>query len=304
MVKKADETKEEEKEGEEEKEVSLEQILSQEFKAMDAQLSGLETHKAELTTAVKEVTDIIYKEIVQDEDKKTVPPGEFSDPETFRNKLDGLYQYLGEALDYVVRLEKQRGMVFQEEQHEQEVERKEALPSPVNVTFSPPAVSQPLPVDQQKQRFGLFALLDNMAARKYNEKLIEQQNSVQQPIVATTKIVDVVEFGRQLQPAFNKIKVWLFGSLAQIRHYQNEHIYIVLHEELATYFGETIGALITFVNARVEYRRSLIEGRKLALVRAMARIAEARSMAPQVQVGGTFAQKGFKLSKDGFTERD
>jgi hypothetical protein len=285
-------------------EVSFEQILYEEFQAMDKQLAGLDTHKVDLATAVQNVTDIIYKKIKKDEVTGTItPPGEFADSENFRNKLDGLYQYLGEALDYVVRLEKQRGTVFQEEQ-QSESERKALPPSPVNVTFAQPATPQAPTAEQQPQRFGFFAWRDSMAKMKYNEKLMEQQNSAQQPVVATTKIVDVVEFGRQLQPAFNKIKLWLTGSLAQVRAYQNEHIYTVLHEELAMYFGQTIGALIIFVNARIEYRRSLIEGRKLALVRSMARIAEARSMTPQIQTGGTFAEKGFKLSKDGFQAKE
>lgn len=285
-----------------ETEVSFEQILYEEFQAMDKQLAGLDIHKVDLATAVQEVTNIIYKKIEKDEATgKVTPPAEFSDSENFRNKLDGLYQYLGEALDYVVRLEKQRGTVFQEEQ--QSEEPKELPPSPVNLTFTQPAVPQAPTAEQQPQRFGFFAWRDAVDKRKQAERLQEQLNSAQQPVVATTKIVDVVEFGRQLQPAFNKIKVWLAGSLAQVRQYQNEHIYTVLHEELATYFGQTVGALITFVNARIEYRRSLIEGRKLALVRSMARIAEARSMAPQIQTGGTFAQKGFKLGKQGFEEK-
>jgi hypothetical protein len=285
-------------------EVSFEQILYEEFQAMDAQLTGLDDHKAELAAAVKEVTDIIYKKIEVDAKGKVVdPPGEFADTEDFRNKLDGLYQYLGEALDYVVRLEKQRGAVFlQEETHESE--QKEGPPSPVNVTFAQQsAPAAPPNAEQQPQRFGFFAWRSQIAAMKHNDRIAEQESAVQQPVVATTKIVDVVEFGRQLQPAFNKIKDWLAGSLAQIRHYKNQYIYVLLHEELATYFGEIVGALIVFVNARLEYRRGLIEGRKLALVRSMARIAEAQSMAPNVQVGGTFAEKGFKLSKDGFSEK-
>jgi len=293
--------KNDEEDEKEEKEVSFEKILYEEFKAMDEQIEDLKTEAENLNKAVNEVTSIIYAPITFDETtKKPIKPGEFEDPENFRNKLDALHVYLGKSLDYVVRLEKQRGTIFQEQ--ESESERKETPSSPVSVTFAPPQ-SQPPTVPSEPEKFGLFRYLDRKEERKFQEQQLEIQQSQQQPIVATTKIVDVVEFGRQLQPAFNKIKKWLTGTLAEIRHFPDKHIYVVRHEELAMYFGQTVGALVTFVSARIEYRRTLIEGRKLALIRNIARIAEAQSLTPSVQVGGTFASKGFKLSKDGFSEK-
>jgi hypothetical protein len=298
MVKKEEEK--EVKKEEEEKEVSFEKILYEEFKAMDKQIAELQTEATALDVAVLAVTSIIYAPITFDEKtKKPIKPGEFEDSENFRNTLDALHVYLGKSLDYVVRLEKQRGTIFQEQESELPSERKET-PSPVNVTFGQ---QQPPTVPSEPEKFGLFRYLDRKEERKFQEQQLEIQQSQQQPIVATTKIVDVVEFGRQLQPAFNKIKKWLTGTLAEIRHFPDEHIYIVRHEELAMYFGQTVGALVTFVSARIEYRRTLIEGRKLALIRNIARIAEAQSLTPSVQVGGTFASKGFKLSKDGFGEK-
>ena len=313
MVKKKSEPKategqeNQEEKGQEEKgedELTFQKILCEELHHMNDELANLDEEAKELAAVVQGVTDIIYTPVTNDANGKVIVPGEFKDPQTFRTKLDALYPHLGKALDYVVRLEKQRATMFQQDQEQSELpsERKESQPpSPVNVTVSSP--QPPVSTPAEPQRLGFFALILERDKIKQQQKLIELQNSLQQPIVATTKIIDVVEFGRQLQPAFNKIKKWFIGTLAELRHYPNEHIYFVRHEELATYFGQTVGALITFVCARLEYRRTLIEGRKLGLIRSLARIAEAEEFAPKVQVSGTYSEKGYALGREGFTER-
>jgi hypothetical protein len=301
-----------ERENEEKKddgEMSLEKILNNELCGMNAQIEDLKAQAKALDETVKSVTDIVYEPVKIDEStKKPIKPAEFEKPREFREKLDGLHGYLGQALDYVVRLEKQRSTVFQDADQselpsDREQQRLSQSQSPVQMTFHTGPAAPNNEVEQKPQRIGVFAWDLERRKMKIQENQLAAEQGQAQPVVATTKILDVVEFGRQLQPAFNKIKEWFVGTLAELRFFPDAHIYYVRHEELATYFGETVGALVTFVTARFEYRRSLLEGRKLGLVRAMAKIAEAQSLAPQVQVGGTFANKGFKLGKEGFGER-
>lgn len=287
---------------ESESELTFEKLLYDEFQDLNKQLAELKEEAKEFQSTLDEVKDIIYCPSTSSDDKQTVPK-EFEDPENFRKKLDNLHKYVGTAIDYVLKLEKQRPappieQILEPKSKEEESERPMLpVPAPINLTLSQ---ASPVTAASSPQKFGLFAFLDEREKRKMAEKALQIQDQQQQPVVSTTKIVDVVEYGRQLQPAFNTIKKWFFGTLAEVQTYPDKYIYFIRHEELAVFLGQTLGSLDTWVSACLTYRKNLIEGRKLGLWRAVAKIAEAQSMAPQIQTGGTFMPHGLKLSKEGF----
>lgn len=299
----ADEQRESDEEVDEEV-LSIEDLLLKILGDINGQIKKLDDETKELTAASDEIRNMVYKKL----EKGQLPP-ELEEPEEFRNALDKLHRSLGKTIDYVLRVEKSRKyiekqvpydeLLAQFKPSESEGRPGEAKPPPVNVTVTPPPNT---PSVTQPQRPGFWwARSEIKKAQIYAE--LERAKLKERTVVTTKTVTDIVEFGRQLMPAFNKIKKWIPGALALVRQFQNESLYFVLHEECATYLSQTLGALESWVGACVEYRKNLLEGRKLGMARAIAKIAEAQSYAPTIQAGGAFSKEGFKMGKKGFEEK-
>ena len=297
------ENEEPEDEGEEKQ---LADVLYEAFLELEHEKQKLNEEKDRLDDVAQEIRDIIYAPIKKDSQGKLIPPKEFSDPEGFRNKLDTISDFVGQALDYVIRLEKARnkynfpmGETPEQLTGAPEPENQAQSPQqPVNVN-----VSQPQP--QQKSGFW-DTRIAKIQFKAYQLQLDAEKNASKHPIVSEEKVGDVLEFGRQLIPAINRVKAWFPGVIASFRFFQNENRYFVRHQELATYLGQMLGTLSSFVSAYVEYKKSVIDGRKVSLTKSFARIVEAQSggMAPPiVQKGGTFMSKGAELGPGGFKQR-
>jgi len=285
-------------------ELSIEDLLFKILQDINEQIEKLDNETEALNTASDEIRSMIYKKL----EKGELPP-ELKDPEKFRNALDKLHSSLGKTIDYVIRVEKSRKYIEKQVPYDELLAQFAPLESegageakhsqPVNVTVTPPPNT---PSVSQPQRPGFWwARAETKKAQIYAE--LERAKLKDRTVVTTKTVTDIVEFGRQLIPAFNKVKKWIPGALALVRQFHDESLYFVLHEECATYLSQTLGALESWVGACVEYRKNLLEGRKLGMARAIAKIAEAQSYAPTIQAGGQFSKEGFKMGKKGFESR-
>jgi len=285
-------------------EKQLADVLYEAFLELELEKQKLDQEKASLEKIAAEIRAIIYKPIKHNDNGTFEIPGEFKDPEGFRKKLDAISNFAGHALDYVIRLEKTRlkynfpmGETPEQLTGVPEVEEPQPKPQqPVNVN-----VAQPV------QKSGFWdSRIAKVQFEAYKLQLEAEKEANKHPIVSSEKVGDVLEFGRQIIPAINRVKAWLPGAIAGFRFFKTEERYFVRHEELATYLGQALGTTLTaFVSAYVEYKKSVIDGRKVSLTKSFARIVEAQSggMAPLVQKGGTFMGKGAELGPGGFKER-
>jgi len=289
---------------EEGEEKQLADVLYEAFLELDTEKAKLDEEKATLEKIAAEIRAIIYKPIKHNTDGTFEIPGEFKDPEGFRKKLDAISNFAGHALDYVIRLEKTRlkynfpmGETPEQLTGAPEPEEQPQKPQqPVNVN-----VAQPV------QKSGFWdSRIAKVQFEAYKLQLEAEKEANKHPIVSSEKVGDVLEFGRQIIPAINRVKAWLPGAIAGFRFFKTEERYFVRHEELATYLGQALGTTLTaFVSAYVEYKKSVVDGRKVSLTKSFARIVEAQSggLAPLVQKGGTFMAKGAEMGPGGFRER-
>jgi len=289
---------------EEGEEKQLADVLYEAFLELDTEKAKLDEEKAALEKIAAEIRAIIYKPIKHNTDGTFEIPGEFKDPEGFRKKLDAISNFAGHALDYVIRLEKTRlkynfpmGETPEQLTGAPEPEEQPQKPQqPVNVN-----VAQPV------QKSGFWdSRIAKVQFEAYKLQLEAEKEANKHPIVSSEKVGDVLEFGRQIIPAINRVKAWLPGAIAGFRFFKTEERYFVRHEELATYLGQALGTTLTaFVSAYVEYKKSVVDGRKVSLTKSFARIVEAQSggLAPLVQKGGTFMAKGAEMGPGGFRER-
>lgn len=288
-------------EEEEYAELGLEDLLLAILDDIDKQIAACGTEMEETLNVVKSIMEMVYKDLEPGE----VPP-ELANPQKFRMLLANLSKGLGKAIDYVVRVEKARKKLGEYLPYDEVLaqtiatsgepaeERQPKEPqTPVNVNVSSTPQSTPV----VKPGF-FWARAEIKKAQIWAE--IERMRMAEQPIVTTKKITDVVEFGRQLLPAINKLKRRIPGAVAHIKVFKNDQLYFLLHEEFATYCDQVFGALVAFVGACIEYRKNLLQGRKLGMARAIARIAEAQSYSPKIMTGATVAQRGFKVDGKGF----
>jgi hypothetical protein len=315
-----EETEEEEKEGEgesqepvepqepEEEEKELADVLYEAFLQLEDEKNKLDEEKERLNKAADEIRTIIYAPIQKDAKGVVVPPDEFVHTDAFLKKLDVISEFVGQALDYVIRLEKLRKkynfpmgetpeqMTGVPEDEETPSSQPNNQQQPINVT-----VAQP----QRPVKGGFFDWrIAKLQLKMQEEKLEAEAAGNKQPVTAAERVGDVLEFGRQLIPAINRVKAWFPGVLAGFKFFTSEHRYFIRHQELQTFLGQTLGTLSSFVSAYVEYKKSVIDGRKVSLTKSFARIVEAQGGAgTSVQYGGTFMRKGAELGPHGFQER-
>jgi len=297
-------------ESEEVEELTLEQILYHILQDIDKQIGVFDEEMKEVEKAAQAITKMVYAPL-----KKGQVPPELVHPGKFRKNLDKLHGGLGKTIDYIVRVEKSRKMIeripiqqlasaLSEIEPETVTEPSTQSPSspssPINVTVTNPGGGPTTP-SVQKPGFW-WAYAERKKAEVWAKVEFEKMKG--QTVVTTKQVVDIVQFGRQLIPAFNKVKKWIPSALALIRQFKNDSLYFMLHEEIGTYLSQTLGSLVSFVGACIEYRKNLLEGRKLGMARAIAKIAEAQSFAPTIHTGGApFSPSGFKIDKKGFKPR-
>lgn len=277
-------------------EITLEELLFRFVNDINKQVEKADQELEALNESADQVREMVYAPL----ESGKLPP-ELEKPDEFRQHIDKLHNGVGKTIDYVIRLEKTRKKI------ERYIPREELI-SPETEEEKPPAPSpQPISVSvggqqQPVQVQGFWAARAEIKKAQIAAQL-EREKMRTNPVVTTKEVLDIVEFGRQLLPALNKLKKWIPCALAQVRQFKNDHLYFILHQEVATFVSQTLGSLISFVGACIEYRKNLLQGRKLGMARSIARIAEAQSYGPKIFPGGAYSDKGFQLDKKGFRER-
>jgi len=284
--------------GEGSTEITIEDLLYKVMNDIDKQIDKLNIDTKSLINASKKIKRMIYAPLKPGE----IPP-ELKQSDVFRNAIDVCHHSVGKIVDYVIRVERTRKYLREtriselrdllEESEEDEGKKREG--QPINVSVSQPQA----PSVERPGFFWAHAEIKKaeIAAKLERERMAQQQL----PVVTTQQVEDIMNFGRQMPSAFNQVKQWLPSALALVRVFKNDdHLFFLLHEEVATYLSQTLGTLVAFAEAAVEYRKTLLEGRKLGMARAIAKIAEAQSYAPQITSGGKFSETGFKAGKEGF----
>ena len=286
---------------EEPTEISLVDVVNSAYMEMEQSKKALEKEAAEFTKKIDELRKYIYTPL--DTSTPDEKPLEFREIEKFRTLLDRLCTGIGQSLEYVRLIEKSRkyppapeAMLSSVPETSEETPKTEPAPPPVNVSVA----------SGKTGGVGLGGWLAAREQRKMLEQWLAAQEIVTQPSVSEEKIHDIVEYGKQLLPAINLVKGWIPGALSRIKHQPGPHLYWVLHEQLAKHLSQYFGTLEAFCGAYVQFQKGIIDGRKIALVKALARIAEAQSMGGgpgMIQRGGVLMAKGAKLGPQGFSER-
>lgn len=292
---------EEEKE-EEEEEVSLGGILLYIINDLNTQIKIVDDDLDEINGIANKIREMLYKPV-----EKGKIPEELNNPKEFMLLLDSLSVALGDAVDYVLRVEKTRRQIeylpYDELLAEVRPQDEESAPrgrpqSPINVTVAQPPASATPPTSQPYQ--GYWASRAEIQKAKIWAEVQKQKMKKSETVVTTQQITDIVQFGRQLLPAFNAIKQRIPGAVAHVECFNNDNVCFLLHEEIKTFTSQTLEALVAFVTACKRYRKNLLEGRKLGMARAIAKIAEAESYGTKITTSAVTSKKGFGLTKVGF----
>jgi len=306
------ESPDEETRGEgEQQEITMADVVYRAYMEFEEAKKNLETNYGEITGHVDKLREILYKPFSllknkDDDAKENNQPGEFKDPQNFRTLLDALAKGIGQALEYVRMMEKAKKKISAEDLLQQ---LQDYLPEGIASQPEQPVIPEkPINVTVDSGKKGGVGLGGYLAARenrKMVEAYLESTQQTEPPAVTEKSVMDIIEYGKQLLPAINKVKGWFQKALARVTLFPNDRKqYWLLHEDLGTFLSKFFGTLESFISAYVQYQKGVIDGRKVTMAKALSRIAETQGMpGGAIQQGGVMMQHGAELGRRGFTER-
>lgn len=195
---------------------------------------------------------------------------EFEHPEYFWVGIHELSEQVGHAQFMVLEIENKRKFLVEKV--------AETKANPVETTPRVVVQSTPAVVQEPGGGFGYLAARTRAGAQKdiikMQLKAIEQKTT---PQIATEKtVLDILDFGRQLIPEFNRVHLYFQQCLDHLHFFNDDETKAFFHGELRTHLNKLTGIIRSFCRTVAEYRKSVLDKIKMELAKGMTAVVTAR----------------------------
>lgn len=204
----------------------------------------------------------------------------------FRNALRESSEEIGHALYMVLTIENKRaGLTINKT--EEENKKPVASTTPQVLVQSTPAIPQ-LPGGASGW---LQARTAAKSAEKIQKMLLKAQEKAMTPKIATSEqVIDILEFGRQLIPEFNRIHLYFQQCLDHLHFFGDKETEAFFHGELSTHLNKLVSIIQSFCRTVAEYRKSVLDQSTMELAKGMAEVVVASMMGQAGGIGPRFAK--------------
>jgi hypothetical protein len=268
-----------------------EDLLATMFRDFDKVTEKLD----KIPQSAKTKTDALL-ELFFSNDDKPVDIFSLQKQKQFLKKLNDLSGEVGHAYHTVLSIELARQSIAP-----QQIESSE-LPKPSQAQTS----GQPITINAAPpQQLGVLSGAWYYGAESKRSKAIveiaklQQQQNVPQ-ISTATPVLDILDFGRQLIPEFNRVQEYYQHALEQVQFFPDDWTRDRLTAELRKHLNKLAGIIRAFCQTICEYRKDLVhEGKKDVAKALMAlKMAEAQSL------GGMRMSDFYKAMRDAAGPQD
>jgi len=215
----------------------------------------------------------------------------FEEPEQYLKAIDDLSEQNGHAYHTVLIIElKRQGIV-----------KPPSIPLPTNPQVDKSA-GQMIIQTQPPKGGGLWDYMGTRSYAKVWERFLKSQSeSSTTPQISTAReVIDILEFGRQLIPEFNRIQEYFQKCIDHLYFYDDKDTKERFHSELRKHMSKICGIVRVFCRTIAEYRKELVGDRKQDLGKAIIamRMAELSVMGPMTK------QDIYKMLSDAAGQQD
>lgn len=248
---------------EERQELDSGEIVSETFQSLDSTLKSLDTipTNAEKKTAILldllKLRDILFTQ--QNQAK-------------FLIAINNLSEEIGHAYHTVLAIELVREKV-----------------KPESPSFMPPQIMQqgqqekPSPqvlVQSAPQKGGgLWDFMGTRRMAKAMENIYLAQKQEMPPQIGTSKqVIDILDFGRQLIPEFNRVQKFFRGCIDHLYFFDDVETKERFWMELNEHLNKLAGIIRAFTRTITEYRKELVSDRKAEIAKAALALQMAQAM--------------------------
>lgn len=194
---------------------------------------------------------------------------EFEFPDWFWMGITELSEQVGYAQHMVLEIENKRAGI------PEEIEKGKTNPvaqAPVVVHPTPAVIQQP---------GGVAGWLGERTRAKSAEKIqklyLQFQAKQETPKIATEhQVTDILEFGRQLIPEFNRLHLYFQQCLDHLYCYSDDATKRYFHGELRQHLFKLVGIIRSFCRTVAEYRKTILDNVKMELAKGMTEVVTAR----------------------------
>jgi len=253
---------------EEERVDEIDQIIASTFRDFDKAINRLDQIPESAKTKTQTLLDIFGKDTL------------FSEPNEFYQVLNDLSEEIGHAYHTVLAIELARQKITPQIASDlfDQVTRLNR-----SSNQSPIVIGQ----GQTPQQLGVFSggwhyLAERAKAKAVLQAIRESKDQTTPQISTGKEVVDILEFGRQLIPEFNKVIEYYSCCIDHLYFFHDDDTTERFRSDLQKHMNKLAGIVRIFCRTSTEYRIELFGERK----RDIAKGALAMKMAEAQQLGG------------------
>jgi len=205
-------------------------------------------------------------------------------PLKFKQALLTYGTQFGHAL-FVVGEEENKRRGISEAPKEQKATKGSSTQFPnINFQAAPAVVQQP---------GGFFGWLGQSkqagTLKEMQRAMLEYQRELQSPITSEERVIDILNFGRDLIPEFiNRTLKYCRRALIQVRLHPDESTKRFLDEDLCEHLCKMVGIVNTFCQVSLQHRKKALDKVREGLIKGMTEVIIAWQMAQAGAIGPRF----------------
>lgn len=252
-------------------------------------LNGIDVDRLSLETAVGKA-ETKGKTLMKLFSAENTYP-EFDNPEKFWMSIIDLSEQIGHAQYMVLEIENKRKQLM--ESLEEKKTNPTAQPS---VVVNPPMVAPPAGV------WGYVGARRYASSQEKMQKMAIQamERSATPQIATEHSVIDILDFGRQLTPEFNRVYNYFQQCLDHLSIFDDDNTKIVFHGELRTHLLKLTTIIRSFCRTVSEYRKSVLDEIKMQLAKSLTEVATAQAIG-----GGKMSLSDFyRMAREGMEPQD
>jgi hypothetical protein len=227
------------------------------FSSLDAQIEALDQIPDDVlghTTALLNIITDLKQNI-------------FEDPATkikFINALLGTSEEVGHAFHAILEIERERA---NPEKTPSNIPPMPQLPQ-IGQMGTPEIVERPvqggitLNTQQPQMKIGYWAMRQ---WRGMVEKWLEAQKDLAQAQITSSKVVDILDYGRELEAEWMRLMNFYHYAQQRLSFFDDKETYRNQHQEVETHIIKMISIIRAFTRTIVEYRKERFGDRKVGV---------------------------------------
>ncbi len=239
-----------EKGKEEEEEIyDSDKIISQTFRSLDKQIEKLDEIPQQATAKANKVLELMFS----DTDIFMTKPGQL----VFIKLLGELSEEVGHAFDTILEIELSKQRVKSD---------TPIMPMP-SFPSQPQASTPQVMVNSTPPKGGGWA--DYFGVRRWATTMerifANQQTQAQGPQSATSKVIDILDYGRELVSQYNLTLDFYSRGIDHLYFFNDPDTHERQHKQLAMHLTKIVNIICSFSRTIVEYRKERFGDRKASV---------------------------------------